>query len=437
MLDDSLCVSFVMHRSSSLLQSACTGHGSGILTESSKLSRNLGVKVAGRTSSSEPLSRFPQHNFHWIQLEPPHSSTVCGHFHSRFELQMQHSHSKAAAKVPRFVASSGIESNLQQLGFEDEQAARIRSYLAAQRRLVNTENVRLWLHLLQKYKVQQPVDVVTRYPIILCSKAQSMVHNAESVVMWLASLALTSTQIGQLLSKRPMLLCIPYTTSAAVAAWLMSELGWNGSMISRTLIKHPQLFSLSVADNLAPKLAWFIHRNFSVPTMGRALYTTPALLDSSLERNNTQLSAMHALGLNEGEALGMVRKAPTLLNLNINGPVTQAKLRYITQVMGFQIKDICKHPRCLTYSLVERLGPRWSFHCAHSLAGQPFDLSSKLKLTDKDFVQCMASVSLDARCAALGISCFHFFQEEKARWQQREGREWGSSAAKVLLGQIS
>lgn len=221
-----------------------------------------------------------------------------------------------------------------------------------------------------------------------------------------------------------MLLCVPHTTAAAVAAWCSAELDWSGSMIATIMIKFPQLFGLSAADNLTPKLAWFVLQGCRKASLRRVFFSTPALLSYSIQRNNTQLIALQALGLPLSKASYLISRVPTLLTRKISGQITQAKIEFLTQVMHQQIEEICVCPRFLTYSLFERIGPRWSFHSRHCHQGRPYKLNTKLQPSDKHFSEHMGSPSLDAECTSRGMTHEEVYQEHKEQWQQGEGKIW-------------
>lgn len=150
----------------------------------------------------------------------------------------------------------------------------------------------------------------------------------------------------------------------------------------------------------------------------------PQLVGYSIQRNSAQLSALRAVGLSQTQACGLITKVPTLLSIIIDGPKAQAQMRYLRQVMGMSVLDTLLCPTFLTYSLLQRIGPRWSFHSLHCLESQPFVLSTKLNPTDIKFAEHMASASLDGECAAHSMTCIQLYEEHRTHWQQGAGRQW-------------
>lgn len=409
----------MIHRPASLAQSRGLCYNYPLIVRAYTSSSTFGVMAAPHASSSQPLD----HSQHQARMVIKPGSTVFGHY----AFAMRCSHSKLALKEPQAQDQHGgtrHDSIPQQLGLTDKQAARVLAYLSSQGRSFNIHNTRLWFKLLHKFRVRQPLEVISRHPIILHNRADKIGENAEVVVLWMSSMGLTPSQIAESLGCVPKLLCIPHQTAAAVAAWFSHELGWSGSMIAAMLVKYPQLFGLSVVDNLASKKAWYVEQGFSNKSLSKALFSTPSLFTCSIERNNTQFAALQALGLSKLQVSDMIQKAPTLLSLSINGPNTQAKIKFLTLVMGRQVDDMWLFRKFLTYSLFERIGPRWSFHSRHCPTSQAFHLSTELKQTDKDFAERMVSASLNAECVSRGKTCLQLFDEHRIKWQEGEGRQW-------------
>lgn len=346
---------------------------SDILARLSATSSKVGITEAAHASSSQvfcpPLQQISKSM--WTTSTTLVISRDCQHHHK----QACSSHSKAAGKdmpVLESHSSSNHRYDLLQLGFTSHQADRVIAYLLSQKFSVNIKNVSMWLQLLCTLQVQESREVVFRHPVILKSRASNLTENADALLFWLSGIGLTSSKSVQLLGESPVLLCIPQATAAAVGTWFNHELRWSNSMVVTLLFKFPQLFSQSAVGNLSPKLDWFLAQGFSREKLASVFYNSPTLLSHSIQRNNTQRSALQALGLTESEVSAMIRKAPALLGLSIDSPNTQAKIRFVTHAMGRQLGEIWACPRILTYSLSERLGPRWSFYSLYCQQGQPF-----------------------------------------------------------------
>lgn len=328
-------------------------------------------------------------------------------------------------------SSSGNAACMRQLGFTDKQVARILSHYTRSNLQFNTGNLLLWLQLLVKHHVKLPMDVVSANPMILESRAENVSANAEAMSQWLSHNGISSTMIGKVFSKRPMLLSIPYTTFQATIAWLISELGWSTDMIVSAVNRTPQAFCFSVA-NLELKKAWFLETGFGLKSTSKMFLKFPGLMNHATERNEKQFSALQACGLSTQQALELVKKQPQLIALDISGANQQAKVQFLTRVMGKQITEVMACPAFFTYSLFNRIGPRWAFHCIHA-KGRIFKLSTGLTCNDEDFLGRRNSASNLAECKARGVTILQLYHEFIVEWQQGEGKQWNLRKLKSVV----
>lgn len=128
----------------------------------------------------------------------------------------------------------------------------------------------------------------------------------------------------EVISKRPVLLQTRAGENMnAVEAWLRRELGWSDKNITNILRKDPVLFCSNPVVNLAPKLAWFDAHVRCTEKMSKVLANHPQLFHYSIERNESNMSAMQAMGLSELQVSGMVGRMPQLLGQDMSGFVIQ------------------------------------------------------------------------------------------------------------------
>lgn len=115
-------------------------------------------------------------------------------------------------------------------------------------------------------------------------------------------------------------------------------------------------------------------------------------------------------------------KVPNILALDVAGPITQTKVRFITQVMERPlIAALRTNAPLLTYGLATRIGPRWAFHQLYT-TDTAFLMNSHIKRTDENFLKYLVSPSLDAECALHNIDRLQLFEEFIVKWQQGEGK---------------
>lgn len=308
------------------------------------------------------------------------------------------------------------------LGFTSKEAEDVLSFYTSKKLNLSINNVLLWLQLLRCYHVEQAIQVVSKNPIILTSKAATAALNAEGVQQWLHGLRFTQDMTVALIERRPMLFNVPHVTAAAVETWLVSNLGWSSSMVIKVLIRHPHIFGCSVS-NLNDKLAWFQSQGLSIQAISKVLMITPGLFSRSTAYNISQLSELRGLGLSEHQVNEMVRRRPHLLVRGISTIVTKAKIRFLTLVMGQCFQNVLVCPAFLTYSLFDRIGPRWAFHLRYC-KDKPFVLNSRLNPTDKKFADGFVSSSLDSASASRGMTRMQLYEEVRVEWKQGPGKEW-------------
>lgn len=315
------------------------------------------------------------------------------------------------------------KSKLVELGFTEEEAARVISYHTSRKLHVNIQNVQAWLQLLHRHHVEFACQVVSKRPLILTSKAVTAAINAEGIMEWLSKLGVEPNVVPSLISEVPMLLTVRHATPAAVTEWLHTKLSWTSSTVIVALKRHPQLFGYSPHDNLDTKLAWFLSKGFSIESISKALATTPSLFNNKIEHNESQLSAMQGLGLSLPQVLKMVRQRPQLLRCGFSGLNVQTKVHFLTQVMNKSIQELLSCTPFLRYSLFNNIGPRWAFHSLYS-QDQPFTLSSKLNCGEARYSRQLVSSTLDEDCISRGLTRLQVYQEFKAHWQLEEGKKW-------------
>lgn len=323
-------------------------------------------------------------------------------------------------------------SQLLYVGFTIKQAERILTLYASRKRPLDIKNVREWLDLLRQCHVEWPTNALSKHPIMLSNRAENLESRSKETLHRLSRFGLTNVGIGQLLSKWPGLLIVTVGNLEAVEAWLSIELHWSQEQVGKVLAKYSKLFSLTPIT-LSSKLAWFSSQGCSNAKMGVALFHTPSLFDYTIARNESQLSALQAAGLTPAEVALLIGKRPQLLTRDMSSHITQAKLRYLKEVIGQDVKEMLKFPAYLTCSLVKAVGPRSSFHSLHC-SSQPFALNTNLTKTEEHWLRRLSSPSLDAECIARGMTRAQIYKEHTIQWQQGEGKKWNFEKVKPLAG---
>lgn len=276
------------------------------------------------------------------------------------------------------------KSKLVQLGFTEEGADRVLLFYASQKLNINITNVHAWVELLHTYNVDDAPQVVSDHPIILTSRAATAKANAAGVVEWLNGLRATPEMVTVLFSKRPTLLTVPHATAAAVTECLRSKLSWSDSTIVNVLTSFPKVYGVS-PKKLDVRLNWLLAKGFSLGNISK-----------------------------------MARSQPQLLLCNFTSPISSSRIRFMTTVMKQELL-ICL--QFVTYSLVDRIGPRWAFHSLYC-KDQPFSLNYRIRCSAAFFLKRLISPSLDAECASRGLNRSQVYEAFKISWKQGEGNEW-------------
>lgn len=399
------------------------------------------IAVRIRTTSASTHGATDVH--HASDPQPPHSIQLhivsamcfCGSNNIRASQWRQASQldpcsqyrmcsARADSKSPSRDQTSNLSHTLQLLqeGFTDKQAARITLYLSSRGRSYDIISVRRWLDILRRSHVKQPTDATAKCPIVLEHRADNLEIKAAAVVQWMSRRGLTDAELGEVLSQWPALLNITTSTLEAVTAWLRWKFNWTDASICRLLARCPQFFSRTTA-NLSSKLAWFIAEGCNNERMSIAVSHTPSLFNYTIARNQSQLATLQTKGLTRAEVTEMLIKRPQLMTQDMSSSITQAKFRFLDQVMRMDVQVLVKCPVFFFYSLFKRIGPRWSFHSLYC-TGQHFNLSSNLAPKDEDWLHRLSSSFLDAKCVSHSMTRMQLYQEQTIEWQQGEGKKW-------------
>lgn len=255
-------------------------------------------------------------------IQKRHTSIItpeqCGGGILRASCSFQRFHSTESGPDTRSNQPSR-KSQLLQLGFTEEEAARVLSYYASQGLIFNRTNTQAWLELLQMLHVVHAVQVITKHPIILTNRAATAAANAEGVVGWLLSAGVTSEQQAVLLGKYPMLLTVPCATASAVTECLRIRLSWSDSTIFNVLRTFPKLFCVA-SNTLNARIDWLLSKDVDINIISKK-----------------------------------ARSQPQLLLRSFSSPVNSIKIRFYTTVMG---KDLPEWLPFVSYSLFQNVGPR-------------------------------------------------------------------------------
>lgn len=422
--------------------SDCFGRSSGkencseILKRSSSSSSKLTLRAAAARVSSHLL--FVSSSQHTPSVMAPTAP-----FAMRLEQRVNHTSSQPSRHMRRNAAAAvvaavgrrsksaggstpdGDTALLLQDGFTPEQAATLLERLIRNKRTLSIDNVREWVLLLRTVSVNQPEQVISTNPIILGKRADHSVSSgsAAAAAEWMGSKGLTPFEVSKVISAFPMILNVSPASLAATDAWLRIELRWTSDMTKKALHACPELFALR-PSNLAPKLDWFRMTGFSDEAISSMLIKCPNLLTVSVERNQSLVSALQLLGLSRDQVLLLIFQMPSLLRKNISSATQQAKVRFLLEVMQRDILELTTCTAYFTYSLFNRIGPRWAFVALYCEDAQTRKLGGMLSKGEISFLEGLKSASMDEACSSRGLTHAQLFQRFVVEWQEGEGKEW-------------
>lgn len=145
----------------------------------------------------------------------------------------------------------------------------------------------------------------------------------------------------------------------------------------------------------------------------------PELFGLTCKKLKTRL----AWFVQQGLTTTMIGERPQVLRRNVISAVNQAKVRFLTQVMKKEVREVLTCTPFFNLSLCNYIGPRWAFHSKYC-KDQPFRLSTRLSNGKPRFLKQLPSLILDAECISLGMTRFELFEEFATGWKEGEGKEW-------------
>ena len=146
--------------------------------------------------------------------------------------------------------------------------------------------------------------------------------------------------------------------------WLQSSLDLSDAELKKMVLTFPQMLSLSVEDNMAPKLDWLQKRlDLGDAQLRKLVVKQPPLLGYSVEDNMApKLDWLQTrLDLDDAGLRKTVLQLPAVLGSSVEDNLAP-KLDFLAREIGLsraELRDwVVKNPSILGYSLVNRYRPR-------------------------------------------------------------------------------
>jgi hypothetical protein len=200
----------------------------------------------------------------------------------------------------------------------------------------------------------------------------------------LLALGLQEAEVDRIVEKRPEVLFTSVEAYDQLVGFLQETLGLDLSQVCLAVRREPSLLWRS-PERLRGGLALLRARGLSEDQARQAVLGFPSILRYSEERTEAKFAVLEAHGLSPAAAAEAVAKHPFLLSLA--EATLDEKLQFFIEELGWEVEDVVKMRKCLTYSLPGRLRPRAAF--AKRLGVRLRSKTYWMDLTDRKFAQSM------------------------------------------------
>ncbi|XP_071700971.1 transcription termination factor MTERF8, chloroplastic-like [Rutidosis leptorrhynchoides] len=196
-------------------------------------------------------------------------------------------------------------------------------------------------------------SVLLKLPFIL---AYTVDHYTNHVDFFRSFAGLTDEEIFKIILVYPSLFSASQKRKLHPRIEFLKQCGFNSNDIYKLLIKAPLFLSLSFEENLAHKLVLLIKIGYQDKTkeLGVAMGW---VCRTSCKNMQEVISLLLNYGLTCEEVFAMGKKHPQVLQYNHKS--MKQKLDYLTQEMGYEIREILSFPAFLGYGFDARIKHRF------------------------------------------------------------------------------
>ncbi|XAR59974.1 hypothetical protein NMG60_11033176 [Bertholletia excelsa] len=218
------------------------------------------------------------------------------------------------------------------------------------------ENYREILSFFDKEKVPE-VSVhlaIKSWPLLLGCSTDKL----KLMVEQFGELGVRNKNLGQVIATSPQLLLRKPQEFVQVVLFL-KDLGLEDQLIGRILGRCPEIFTSSIAKTLNNKLTFLTTIGVSKSHFPRIIRKYPELFVCDVHRAMLpRMKYLMETGLSKRDIAFMVRKFSPLLGYSIQ-EVLRPKLEFLVNTMRKPVKDVVDYPRYFSYSLEEKIKPRY------------------------------------------------------------------------------
>ncbi|MFS7939400.1 putative transcription regulator mTERF family [Helianthus anomalus] len=160
----------------------------------------------------------------------------------------------------------------------------------------------------------------------------------------------------------------------------LKQCGFNSKVIYKMLIKAPLFLSLSFEDNLAHKLFLLLKFGYEHGTKELVL-AMGWVCRTSCKNMQEVISLLLNYGLTCEEIVAMGKKHPQVLQYNHKS--MKQKLDYLTQEMGYEVREMLAFPAFLGYEFDGRI--KYRFESSGKISGEGMSINKLFSMSTARF----------------------------------------------------
>ncbi|KAL3685462.1 hypothetical protein R1sor_003484 [Riccia sorocarpa] len=226
------------------------------------------------------------------------------------------------------------------------------------------------------------------YPFVVnCSLQKS-----KTIIRVLQSAGLKVSDLGRILTMSPQIFTLSVENDLRPKIrFLLKEVGLSNQDLRKVIRRCPRLLVVGIDEQLRPTMQFL--RNIGFTGMASVVSNNPTLLAFSVRKKLIpKLEFLESLGLSYEDACTMVVRFPAIFNYGIEQNL-RPKYEYLVKVMGRSLDDLVVFPQYFGYSLDYRIRPRYEFLAERNLS---LSLPNLLKLSNEEFSQRFKDVQVKA-----------------------------------------
>lgn len=193
------------------------------------------------------------------------------------------------------------------------------------------------------------------WPLILgCS-----VDKMKPMVEQFDELGVRKAALGKVICTSPQLLYRKPEEFQKVVSFLLDDLGLPEDHLAQVLVRCPKIFAGSIENTFQKKVEFLTKLGIRTTALPGVIKKNPEFLLSDVDRNVIpRLAYLMQFGLSTREIASMVARFSPLLTYSIK-LVLRPKLDFLLNIMGKPVSEVVRFPRYFSYSLENKIKPRF------------------------------------------------------------------------------